>query len=169
MNIDDMDVIQLRTLVTMLANDADYGCLTRQGLELITWPEIQQTARWIIFADIDHLHDANEEHGYEGANQRIRQAIQLRKTDVAAAGRWFSGDELVWVLCVTEERTPINPILAARRLQDSFEQVGLTATFGISQVCSPDLVENVSRAAEMVTAAKGLGQRNTICIEMALA
>src|SRR3990172_9225319 len=96
--LDDLSKEELVELVGKLAHDASYGCWTRQGLELIVWPEIRERACWIVFADLDYLHELNDTYGHDEINRRITEAIQLRKTDVAASGRWYSGDELVWIL-----------------------------------------------------------------------
>lgn len=155
-------VHEIQALIENLARDPVYGCYTRPGLEYIVWPEIRQRARWIIFADMDGFHDLNEACGYDDVNERMQKALQLRKMDAAAAGRWFSGDELVWILCDTDGRPPTNPQLAARRLQKTFKKFGLSATFGISRVLSYHLAENVLPAYRLVQQAKKLGLRDTV-------
>lgn len=154
---------ELLSLINELAYDNIYGCWTRAGLEHIVWPQIRERARWIIFADLDNLHELNETLGYEVVNERIQIAVKLlRHTDVPAAGRWFSGDELVWIICQADDRPPSNPHLAAKRILASFRAVNLSATFGIACVLSFDLAENVLPAANLVQQSKNKNKRGTI-------
>lgn len=153
---------ELQELVDKLSHDVNYDCWTRPGLELIAWPEICARARWIVFADLDYLHQFNDTYGHDEINRRITEAMQLRKTDVAASGRWYSGDELVWILCDDEGREPADPQRAAKRLQEAFKKVGLSATFGIARVLSLDLTENVIPAYQIVERAKKKDRRGTI-------
>lgn len=162
-SLQDKNVDQLRELVAGLAYDLNYGCYTRPGLELLVWPHIRQRARWIIFADLDGIHALNEMVGYEEVNRRVRAAMQLRKDDFISAGRWYSGDELLWIICDSDERKPSDPQKAAKRLQNAFLENGLSATFGICRVLSyADLPANVSPAIDLVKQAKKLKKRGTV-------
>lgn len=155
---------ELGALAAGLAYDVNYGCYTRPGLELIVWPEIRERAQWIIFADLDKIHELNESIGDEEVNRRIREAFgKMRKSDVISAGRWYSGDELVWILCRTDDRPAANPRQAARRLKAVFERFGLSATFGIARVLSYELAENVEPASKLVKRSKKNGSRGTVC------
>lgn len=143
-------------LLDALAHDQMYGCYSRQGLELVVWPRIWMRAKWIIFADIDGMHELNSAHGYDEVDRRIRNALKVRSTDLAATGRWFSGDEIVWVISEGD------PYGLAKRLVASLKKQGLTATFAITAVVSEKLSVNVNKAAAKVQAAKKNGARGSV-------
>lgn len=153
---------ELQELVEKLSHDTGYDCWTRPGLEYIAWPEIQATARWIIFADLDFLHSLNDTWGHDEMDRRIREAMRLRKADVKVAGRRYSGDELLWILCDDPERGEIDPVQTAERLREAFQQFGISATFGIARVMSYDLMANVLPAKRIVDKAKKQNRRGTI-------
>jgi GGDEF domain-containing protein len=135
-------------LVDTLARDQTYGCYSRQGLELVIWPKIAAKAKHIIFADIDDMHALNDTHGYAAVDRKIRQALKVRSSDVAAIGRWYSGDEIVWII------SDGDPEGMVKRLSAGLEKQGLSATFAIAPVTSRNLSVNVTKAAEQVQAMK---------------
>jgi len=143
-------------LLDALAHDQTYGCYSRQGLELVAWPKVAKKARFILFADIDQMHELNTEHGYAEVDRRIRNALKVRSSDLAATGRWYSGDEIVWVISEGD------PYGLARRLTDSLKKQGLGATFAVAAVTSKKLSVNVNKAAAKVQAAKKNGQRGSV-------
>lgn len=161
-HIENMSREELLELVRDLSQDVNFGCWTRPGLELIAWPKIRETARWIICADLDQLHQANAKYGEDEVNRRFRQVMRFRAADAAAIGRWQYGDELVIVLSDVEGRPPTDPRCVAQRLQDVLNEVELSATFGIARVTSYDLAENVKPAWREMARAKRRGRRGTI-------
>lgn len=158
---------EIQELVDLLAHDPIYGCWTRPALEFIVWPQVRARAKFLVMADLDWLHQLNDSVGEYEVNRRVREAMQVRDSDVAAAGRWFSGDELIWILCdplndAGDGRGEINPRKAAQRLQDAFGHFGLSATFGISRILSYDLGENVKPAHDEIKLAKTRNRRGSI-------
>lgn len=139
-------------LELLLATDSTYGCFSRQGLDLVAWPKISGKARFVIFADINGMHQLNTQYGYNGVDQRIRKALKVRQDDVAATGRWFSGDEIVWVISRGDPKGMV------KRLQAAFAKQGLSATFAIAKVTSKKLSINVDRAAKEVQSLKAAGR-----------
>jgi GGDEF domain-containing protein len=134
--------------------DEDYGCHNRKGLELLVWPEIKTRARWLVFFDLDYLHDLNEKMGgYTPVNAMIRQVLATVRSSDHKACRWQSGDELLLVITETETRK-VDDISVAegmvKRLQKALAAQGMNATFAIVPVKSMDLVENVTPAVEKV-------------------
>jgi GGDEF domain-containing protein len=134
--------------------DEDYGCHNRKGLELLVWPEIKTRARWLVFFDLDYLHDLNEKMGgYPPVNAMIRQVLASVRSSDHKACRWQSGDELLLVITETETRK-VDDISVAegmvKRLQKALAAQGMNATFAIVPVKSMDLVENVTPAIEKV-------------------
>jgi GGDEF domain-containing protein len=141
-------------LIQALARDPIYGCYTRPGLELVAWPEIQPRARYIVFADLDNMHGLNDELGYTEVDRRIRQALTSRTTDAFSCGRWYSGDEIIWILTDDPERPAIDPHGFIHRMTETFAEVGLSAMFAAVPVTSPDLNENIKPAMDNVQAQK---------------
>ncbi len=83
-------------LIKKLSIDTSFGILTRQAFELIEFDKIKDKITGIIFGDIDGMHELNEKFGYQEVDRRIREALKISGKFVAA--RWYSGDEIVWVL-----------------------------------------------------------------------
>ena len=116
--MNDLTKEQLEELVQSLAWNDGYGCYTRAGFEKIIWKYIESKARWIIFFDIDNMHDLNDRHGYAGVNAIIKKSLAMRETDFMA-GQWFSGVNSLsaspmMTRCVTS-RTLWNSACAWRR------------------------------------------------------
>jgi hypothetical protein len=143
-----MNKTNMKFMLEQLARDETYGCYSRQGLELVAWPRVAARAKFIIFADIDDMHSLNAEHGYAEVDRRIRKALQVRSGDIAATGRYFSGDEIVWVISSGDPAGMIN------RLKTAFTKQGLSAVFAFAPVTSRKLSVNVNKAAVMVQEAK---------------
>jgi GGDEF domain-containing protein len=138
--------------------DEDYGCHNRKGLELLVWPEIKARSRWLVFFDLDYLHDLNEKMGgYPPVNAMIRQVLAVVRSSDHKACRWQSGDELLVIITETESRKADDISVAegmVKRLQESLAAQGMAATFAIEPVRSLDLAETVAPAIEKVFAAK---------------
>ena len=156
---------QLQQLIKALAWNDGYGCYTRQGFEKLIWPTISEKAKFIIFFDVDNMHDLNREHGYEGVNAIIKQSLSMRETDFMA-GQWFSGDEFI-VVITDSDPTRIdasNPMEFCMRLAGIFQQNGAPCTFAIAPVTSKDLFENVAPAHQLCQEAKARNDRGSISI-----
>jgi FOG: GGDEF domain len=148
-------------LIHRLSWYPNYGCFNKGGFEYVKWPEIAHKAKWIIYFDVDGVHQINEQHGtYETFNGMMREVLrQLRQTDIVAA-LYNSGDE--FVLCLTEEssagkddrRTATNPHEVVKKLTEELAKQGLTAIFAVEPVKSILLDENIKPAADRVLAAK---------------
>jgi len=151
-----MNKAQALQLLDALAHDHVYGCYTRQGLELVAWPRIAKQARHVIFADLDNIHALNEQLGYVEVDRRVRNALKMRSSDVTATGRWYSGDEIVWIISEGDPNGLVN------RLQAALEKQGLSATFGIVPVSSAKLSVNVEQAIAKVQDAKRTGERGSV-------
>ena len=106
-NLSSKTINQYRT-------DHAYGCYTRNCLELEIWPAVAASVKYVVFADLDQMHKANERYGYASVDKRIRTAINTgREMDIAVA-RWYSGDELVFI--VPEGPRSGNPIAFCERI-----------------------------------------------------
>ena len=133
-----------------------FDVLTRSGMER-RWHKRASDHDTLIFVDLDELREANSRYGYEGANQRIAAGLAVGDSTIIC-GRWFSGDEIVF-LC---NRTDAKGL--AQRLQRELTAQGLAATFGIAPV-SDDLQASVTRAADLVQAAKARNERGAIYMD----
>ena len=126
--MDELNNDQLRNLIKELAWNDDYGCFTRAGFEKVVWDQIAHKARWLIFFDVDFMHELNDRHGYDGVNAIIKKSLPLRESDFKA-GQWFSGDE--FIVCITDDdpsRDVSNPMEFAIRLAEIFRANGAPAT-----------------------------------------
>lgn len=122
-----------------LLTDPIYGCLTRQGIER-RWRGNQH----VLFFDIDGMHQANTTLGYEAVNRRIRSALRVCRAGEAAAGRWFSGDEIV-VLAPSDRACA----QIRQRLIAALANEDMAATFAIAAPHG-SLAETVALAASIV-------------------
>lgn len=148
-----------------LAWNDRFGCWSRQGFEKRIWSAIADKATWIIFMDVDNMHALNDKHTHAGVNALIKSCLAtLRKTDYVA-GQWESGDE--FAICIVEDGSheKVAPRLLCERLRADFLAKGLPATFGIAQVTSRILAENVEPAQHMVEEAKKANKRGRIYFE----
>jgi len=155
---------QLEEMVQSLAWNEGFGCYNRQGFENWKWPEIEEDARWIIFFDVDDMHELNKKYGYAGVNAILKKCLATRGTDVVA-GQWFSGDE--FVICVRDgdpKRDESNPIDFCIRLSQVLKENEVSATFAIAPVVSSDISVNVTPAHQLCQEAKSHLQRGTISI-----
>jgi GGDEF domain-containing protein len=154
----DLRISKLEELVHRLAWNDRFGCYNRQGFEYAIWPEIAAYARWLIFFDLDHLHELNQQHeSYAPVDAMIRDALAIvRKADYVC-GQFLSGDEFILALTETKER-PVPDRAAAEglkaRLVESLAKHGMSATFAIAEVKSWDLNESLESAVAEVKAAK---------------
>ena len=160
--MNDLTQQELIQLVHDLSWNDGYDCYTRAGFEKTIWPQVQAQAKYIIFFDIDDMHSLNEQHGYEGVNELIKESLTMRESDFMA-GQWFSGDE--FIVCVTDDPDrlyPSNPVEFASRLAEIFKDNGVPATFSVAPVISEDLYTNVAPAHHQVQEAKRTGRRGSI-------
>jgi hypothetical protein len=142
---------ELETLTARLAWNHRFGCYTRQGFEFVKWPEVKASARWVIYFDIDKLHDLNNELGKKEVDRRIHQALgTLRTTDYVFAGQYASGDEFLVIVCEEPGRPTEDPKGLIERLAGEFKKVGIKATYGFDAVKGTDLEENVDPVADLV-------------------
>lgn len=155
---------QLVELVNSLAWNDGYGCWTRAGFEKLIWPTIAERAKWIIFFDIDNMHDLNELHSHAGVDAIIKRCLAMRAGDYIA-GQHYSGDE--FIICITEDdaRGISDPQALCERLMRTFAENGIPATFAIVPVTSGSLVENVMPAVAIVETAKKENRRGRIYFE----
>lgn len=139
-------IADLEALVKVLAYDETFGVTQRPAIQNEMRGKVS-FARHIVFADVDKMHEANDALGYEEVNRRISKAVNLRFSDVLLRARWFSGDELVFVL------TGNNPEGFCKRLSAAFKKEGLSVT-ALSRKFSGNLESDVAALAEDVKAIK---------------
>jgi FOG: GGDEF domain len=153
---------QLEELVHTLSWNDRFGCYTRPGLEQYMWSQIGGKAKFVIFIDVDDMHDLNVHHGYEGVNQIIKDSLSILRSTDFISGQWFSGDEFAVFVTDDPGRGASDPLELCERLRKSFNDHGASATFGIAPVTSPDLNLVVRPAFELVQNAKKNDRRGTI-------
>lgn len=148
-------------LIRALAWNDAFGCYSKNGFKKVIWPEIAEDARWIIYFDVDGVHDINAaNNGYDAFDAMMREVLSILRLTDYVAGQLNSGDE--FMICLVEKksqqpaelRQAIDPQAMMQRLIDELKRQGLTATFAIVPVVSPDLDVNLKPAIQEVFLAK---------------
>ena len=136
----DLSNKQLQELVEKLSWNDSFGCYTRAGFDKMVWPMIREQARWIIYFDVDGMHDLNESFGgYEQVDAMIRKVLDGVRSSDFVAGQWKSGDEFLVCLTENDDHNPLDPYAMMDRMIEDLGKQGLTATFGIVPVTSDPL------------------------------
>jgi len=143
---------QLLTELAELKHDKSFGILTRPALEIEH--RKQSDAVTVIFLDLDHIHNLNEQIGHEAVNRRIKKALRIRSNDIVLTGRWYSGDEIV-LLIKGDVTGTLN------RLQNNLTKNGLSATIATAPL-TKQLHKAVDAAKSKVEAAKAKNNRGQI-------
>jgi len=81
--------------IDRLSLDPVFGVLTRAALELRV-RKIQSPFN-AVFIDFDNIKTRNEERGYKWVNQSITDILSSLNSPQTLCGRWFSGDEVVFI------------------------------------------------------------------------
>lgn len=147
-------LLALQLQVNELSVDPAFGVTTRAALRY-ELPRVANTARRVIFMDIDNMHALNEKHGYNVVDGKIKRAIHVRAADCVLRARWFSGDEFAFIL------SSDNADGFCSRLAACLKNEGITATFAWVPA-SNDLEKDIQAAGAMVQAAKRNSRRNSI-------
>lgn len=143
---------QLLAELEELKNDKAFGILTRPAFE-IEHRKVDNAVA-VIFLDLDNIHALNDKLGHECVNDMIKKAINIRHDDLMLSGRWYSGDELAFIV-------KGSPQGVADRLLESLTQNGLSATIAFAPI-SDDLENAVHQAKQKVEAAKRKSNRGMI-------
>jgi len=144
-------------LIARLSWHHGYGCYNKAGFAEVIWPEIAHIAKWIVYFDVDGVHDINEKHEtYDVFDAMMKDVFStLRRTDQIGA-QVKSGDE--FLVCMTESisddqmerRQNVDPEILKDKLIQALAKHGLTAHFLIVPVKSLLLEENIKPAADEV-------------------
>jgi GGDEF domain-containing protein len=141
--------------IERLSLDPAYGISTRAALD-IRLPLLSDRARFLVFLDIDYLHDLNQKlpGKHDEANQKISRALHVRSEDVLIRARWYSGDEIVIILSG-------DPELFIERLKESFAREGMSATFGFSEYTGDYMADAIKAKTQVdeAKAARGVKER----------
>jgi len=152
-----------KALLRELAWNDEFGCYSKAGFKKLIWPEIAERARWIVYFDVDGVHDINTaNNGYDVFDAMMKQVLSILRLTDYVAGQLTSGDE--FLVCLTEKKSPqpgelrqtLDPQALKERLIDELKKQGLTATFAIVPVFSTDLGINLHPAIQEVFLAKKL-------------
>ena len=154
----DLRIQKLEEKLHRVSWNDRFGCYNRQGFEYAIWPEIAAETRFLIYFDIDHLHELNEQYdSYAPVDAMIKQALSIVRVTNVVAGQLNSGDEFFVALKEVTGR-PIPTKESAEgleaRLVESLAAQGMSATFAIVEVKGWDLAENLEAAIAKVKAAK---------------
>lgn len=139
-------IIQLEQELHAAYTDTVYGCFNRAGINR-RWQDVNINEKAIVFIDLDYIHEMNATHGYEEVDRRIRAAldtVKTRCTDVEI-GRWYSGDEIIFII----PRANVKGFKI--RLRAAFRKQGINASVGSTPCVSNDLRANVKIAQKQVS------------------
>ncbi len=136
--------------------DHTFGIYSRYGIERI----VQQWRRqpmFLIFGDLDHIHELNEEHGYEAVDRSVRTAFQEIKERLEPGmllARWYSGDE--WILVFRRDPAKYLDLIIS-----TFKDEGISLTLAMSHTreFNGKLGDLVYPAAKKVARAKKYNNR----------
>jgi GGDEF domain-containing protein len=96
------EILRLQTELEERDHDPAFGCLKREAIERRATPT---SGHALVFIDLDGVHAINARTGsYERVDSLVRAALAdlaCRDSDILA-GRWQSGDELVFVVPQTD-------------------------------------------------------------------
>jgi GGDEF domain-containing protein len=112
---------EVSILLNKLCIDPAFGIYTKQAFLHIILPQVYKKIKGVIFGDIDDLRILNKQFGYQYADEQINKALKHRGSDIIF--RWYSGDELVWILLSGDVNAAIE------RFSISLRAVGLSITF----------------------------------------
>jgi GGDEF domain-containing protein len=137
----------LEAIIEKLSVDPAYGIMNRPALDLEI-SRIKSRAKWVVFLDIDGLHNLNNTlpGKHEEANQKIRKALSIRSEDILIQARWYSGDEIIVILSG-------EPVSFMSRLKASFALEGLSFTAHYSEYTG-ELEKDAEKAKSVVDALK---------------
>lgn len=148
---------ELRAENARLKINATFGCLTRNGLEVVL-EKTDLTGRCCVYWDLDGMKRKNEQYGKPGVNVRIKAALEVgTRLEDCVTGQVFSGDEF----CAFPELSDAKGL--AQRMTVSFRDQDLPGTF-IIVAFHPDEtpLEVLERAGGYCDSTKALGLRDTI-------
>ena len=150
-----------QTELEQLWHDKAYGVLTRPAIEIEYNRRSAGQIHWVIFLDLDNIHNLNSqfasdtEDGYSKVDEKVRAAFaSVRSTDLLVAGRFKSGDEVVFLIAGDPERF-------CERLQTSLNEQGLSATMAYTQPLQ-DFETTIKQAAIQVKRAKKKNLRGRV-------
>jgi len=154
----DLLIAQLEEKLHRVSWNDRFGCYNRQGFEYVIWPEIAPITRFLIYFDIDHLHELNDQYeSYAPVDAMIKAALSIVRSTDYKSGQLNSGDEFILAITETPGRPPPDRAAAEglkARLVESLAKQGMSATFAIVEVKGWDLNENLESAVAEVKAAK---------------
>jgi len=141
---------ELEAQLKELSQDKSYGGLTRPALE-IEHRKRSDECQYVVFIDLNKVHELNAVHGQEKMDEMIRTAFAMtvRDTDLILFGRWKSGDEVAFLV----KGDPQGFIV---RLHNDLSTNGLSAMMDYARIENNDLIAAVKIASDKVFAAKKL-------------
>lgn len=131
----------------------------------------------IVMADIDKFKNINDTYGHDVGDKVLEHTASilnesLRRHDTVAR---FGGEEFLFVLpdmkIADTEKTieRIRKKLAVSSIEHHGENIGVTASFGITQLCQTlDIKDSIKRADVALYQAKNWGRNRSVSIDINL-
>ena len=134
-----------------LGFDSNFGIWNKSGLLYFAKKQPRGIKRYLVYLDLDNLHNLNNTFGYEKVDEKIKNMfrIQLRESDFI--GKFFSGDE--FIIVTGPKRQEASTVL--NKLKESAEENGLAFTSVIGVWDTNEELEEVA----MVLAQKVLDKK----------
>jgi diguanylate cyclase (GGDEF)-like protein len=135
------------------------GCFNRLYFDNHLAKEIQRSNRFksplsVIFADLDHFKDVNDQLGHQAGDKVLQQFVQLVnaciRTDIDWVAR-YGGEEFVIVLPNTGAETGAIAANSIRKSVDKHqfqlgkESIHISCSFGVSEIDFKDQPSDVER------------------------
>ena len=148
-------IARQQELIHKLSWNEAMGCNTSLGLEHVVWPDKAHQTRFVVFFDVDGVHDLNQKHGtYDAFDAMIKKVLSTVRSSDVVARQWNSSDEFLVCMIESPGRPTPTPEGLVNRLTEELAKHGLTAIFESEEVKSSILKENVKPAADRVLKAK---------------
>lgn len=168
-NINDALRLEKDNFAQMALHDPLTGALNRHGLSDALMNHIKneesQLPPWsIVFMDIDHFKNINDQHGHTVGDQVIKEFAaqvqkQIKRNDLLT--RW-GGEEFLLILPGTRSMDALEVVERLREYLTAFpwpKGLNLTCSFGVTEhLPSEDLGTAIKRADEAMYTAKKNGR-----------
>lgn len=144
---------EARAIINQMETDTRWNVYTRPAMER----RIDQLGRGygIVVGDIDQMKQANTRWGWSSTDERIRRALNIRRSDVWR-GRLLWGDEIIIIAPAADVQA-----LTVRLLAD-FVAEDMSATFVVVANVGTNYNAAIEAAQAQLMALKNSGQRGQI-------
>jgi diguanylate cyclase (GGDEF)-like protein len=165
--------LETKELAGQARTDALTGALNRQGLRdylIKQWQGTGEPEASVIFTDLDHFKQVNDQYGHSVGDEILRQFVQLIEREIRTSDRLvrWGGEEFL-IVCSTAEAEQASRL--AEKLRAAVteynwpQQLQITSSFGVAvHVNGEAFGDMIKRADRALYRAKASGRN---CVEVA--